>query len=97
CGRICRKYFLDCRLLLDRLVDRRRGFHAISGSKTSAGNQNYKGRPCGNLFHSGIPAASPFHNMVREEKIYGGWDCCGSISSGGRRDGGREETVFPKL
>src|SRR5216117_3951788 len=97
CGRICRKYFLDCRLLLDRLVDRRRGFHAVSGGKTSSRDQNREGRPRGNLCDSWIPAPSPFHNMVREEKIYGGWDCCGSISSGGRRDGCREETVFPKL
>ena len=59
CGRICREHLLDCRILFDRLVDRGGGFHTVSRGKTSAGDQNRKGRPCGNLFHSGIPAASP--------------------------------------
>src|SRR5207249_10284423 len=92
-----RQDLLDCRSLLDCLVGRGGGFHTLSGGKASARDQSRQRRPCGDLFHSGIPADSPFCHLVREEKIYGGRYCSGGVSNGGRRDGCREETVFSKL
>src|SRR6266513_6258602 len=96
-GRICRKHLLDCRILFDCLVDRGRGFHTLSGVKTFTRDQSGKRKPCGDLFHCAIPAASPVCHVVRQEKIYGSRHRSGGVSHGGRRDGCREEAVFSKL
>src|SRR5207247_5442557 len=83
--------------LFDCLVDRGCGFHTLSGGKTFTRDQSGKRRPCGDLFHRAIPAASPVCHVVRQEKIYGSRNCSGCVSHGGRRNGCREETVFSKL
>ena len=63
-GGICRQYLLDRRLRADRLLDRRRGLHALSRREAVAGDQDRWKAATSDLQHAALSTAAPAHRLV---------------------------------
>ena len=90
------EHFLDCRILLDRLVDRGGDFTPYLGVKLLPEIKTVKGGHAESI-PPGLPAAAPFHHTGACGKNLPWRNCRGRVPHGGWRHGGREETILPEL